>query len=516
MPTETVPLLQLRGIVKTYPGILASDHVDFEVRPGQIHALLGENGAGKSTLMKIVYGATIPDAGSYEWQGKPIAMRSPAQARSLGISMVFQHFALFETLTVAENIALAVPGALSDLTTRIHAASKRFGFDVHPEARIQSLAIGERQRVEILRCLLQNPKLVIMDEPTSVLPPQGIARLFTTLRTLAADGVSIVFISHKLEEIRALCDVATVMRAGKVIGVVDPRAESTGSLTRLMIGRDIAAPRREGSAAAPVPVLEVTGLSQDSATPFAHPLTDIQLTLRAGEITGIAGISGNGQGALARALSGETPLPAAAADGIRLDGAAIGGLNPAQRRQRGLYFIPEERLGRGAVPPHSLSENIGLTTHHTGLSRWGFLRLGARRRRAAATIADMDVRCAGPSASARSLSGGNLQKFIVGREICLNPRVLIAAQPTWGVDVRAAAAIRQRLLDLRAQGTAVLVISEELEELFTVCDWIQVMFRGRLSRPVAAKAVDVSHIGLALAGDFRALAADHPTGDEIA
>jgi len=512
---EAAALLRLTGIVKAYPSVVANDHVDLEVLPGQIHAVLGENGAGKSTLMKIVYGAVQPDAGRFEWQGAEVSIKSPAQARALGIGMVFQHFSLFETLTVAENVSLAVPGSLPDLSARIREASARFGLDVNPDARVQSLTVGERQRIEIMRCILQEPRLIIMDEPTSVLPPQGIARLFETLRALAAEGIGIIFISHKLDEIRALCDVATVMRAGRVVGVVDPREETATTLTRLMIGREIAAPEGAAPAIDPQPVLEVAGLSWQGDDPFATPLRDVHMTLRAGQITGIAGVSGNGQDALTKALSGEQPLSRGDAAMIMLEGRPVGAFSPDRRRRLGLHFIPEERLGRGAVPLHSLAENTSLTAHHAGLTRWGFLRMGARRRMTEATIDGMDVRCGGPDATAQSLSGGNLQKFIVGRELALAPRVLIAAQPTWGVDVRAAAAIRQKLLDLRAQGAAVLVISEELEELFEVCDVLQIMFRGRLSRPVPVASTDIDHVGLAMAGDFDALeAAEAPAAGE--
>jgi simple sugar transport system ATP-binding protein len=502
---DPVPLLRLRGITKVYPAVVANDAVDLDVMAGQIHAVLGENGAGKSTLMKIVYGVTRPDSGRFEWQGQPVEVHSPAQARALGIGMVFQHFALFETLTAAENISLAVPGSIADLSRQIRAAGARFGLDVNPDAVVQSLTVGERQRIEILRCILQEPKLIIMDEPTSVLPPQGIARLFGTLRALAAEGIGIIFISHKLDEIRDLCDIATVMRGGRVAGVVDPRQETGRTLTRLMIGREVPEPKSAALRGDGRPVLEVPGLSFAAEDPFAPDLREVRLTLRSGEITGIAGVSGNGQDALTRLLSGETRLPRGAAAQIVLEGRPIGDLGPAARRRAGLHFVPEERLGRGAVPIHTLAENAGLTTFHGGLTRLGFLRLGARRQRARDTIAQMDVRCGGPDATAQSLSGGNLQKFIVGRELALGPKVLIASQPTWGVDVGAAAAIRQKLIDLRDSGAAVLVISEELEELFEICDRLQVMFRGRLSPATDMRATDIDHVGLAMAGDFAAL-----------
>lgn len=500
----TEPLLNISGVTKTYGRTVANDRVDFQIAAGRIHAVLGENGAGKSTLMKVIYGVTKPDAGTVAWEGQVVDIASPAEARRLGIGMVFQHFSLFETLTVTENISLAVSGSKAELARRIKEASARFGLDVEPGAHVHQLTVGERQRIEILRCVLQEPKLIILDEPTSVLPPQGIVKLFETLRILASEGIAIVFISHKLDEIRALCDSATIMRAGRVVGVVNPKEESSKSLTQLMIGQDVAAMQPRADTKAGGDVMQVKAMSLEPENPYAPKLSNLNLTLRAGDILGIAGVSGNGQGSLTRALAGEMLTKG---DVISLEGTPIGSSGPEARRRLGVHFIPEERLGRGAVPGHSLSENVGLTTFHSGLLTRGFLRLSKRRARAQEVIRRMDVRCSGPEASATSLSGGNLQKFIVSREMELGPKVLIAEQPTWGVDVGAAAAIRQRLLDLRDQGVAILIVSEELEELMEICDRIQVMFRGQLSAPVAVGQTDIDHIGLAMAGDFAALEA---------
>ena len=501
------PLLKLTGIRKVYPSVIANDGIDLEVMPGQIHAVLGENGAGKSTLMKIIYGVVAPDAGRIDWQGESVRIRSPAHARTLGIGMVFQHFSLFETLTVAENISLAVPGTLQVLTERIVEAAERFGLAIRPDARVQSLTVGERQRVEILRCILQEPKLLIMDEPTSVLPPAGIAQLFKTLKALAADGIGILFISHKLDEIRELCDVATILRAGKVTGHASPKEESRESLARMMIGRDLPTIQiQEGLKKGDIR-LEVTDLSFRPDDPFATALDSVSLAVRAGEIVGIAGVSGNGQDRLTRLLSGETVLPNSESQKIRLDGVPVGHLGPEARRRQGLNFVPEERLGRGAVPAHSLAKNNLLTAYERGLSRFGFLRLRDLHARAEDTIESFDVRAGGTEAEARSLSGGNLQKFIVGREISQQPAVLIVSQPTWGLDVGATAAIRQRLVELRNDGTGVLIVSEELEELFEITDRLHVIFRGQLSPAVERSATDLEHIGLAMTGDFGHLAA---------
>ncbi len=511
------PLLKLTGMTKVYPSVIANDGIDLEVHPGQIHAVLGENGAGKSTLMKIIYGVAEPDSGTIEWQGTPVTIRNPAHARSLGIGMVFQHFSLFETLTVAENIALAVEGSVADLTKRIEAAADRYGLDVRADARVKALSVGERQRVEILRCILQDPKLIIMDEPTSVLSPQSIAQLFETLKALAAEGYGILFISHKLDEIRALCDTATVLRHGKVTGRVDPREETSRSLARMMIGRDLPQARHGAVDTVGEERLGLFGLDFTPEDPFAVALKDVSMEVRAGEIVGIAGVSGNGQDALTRLISGEERLDAAQSEWVQIDREPVGHLGPARRRRLGLHFVPEERLGRGAVPAHTLSENALLTGHGSGLSKRGFLNFGAMKRFAGSTIDDFDVRCGGSASAAQSLSGGNLQKYIVGREIALKPKVLLISQPTWGVDVGAAAVIRQRLIDLRDEGVAVLVVSEELEELFEIADRLHVMFRGRLSPSVRTAQTDIEHIGLAMTGDFDHMSVEEPvpaTADE--
>ncbi|MEP4431457.1 MAG: ATP-binding cassette domain-containing protein, partial [Hyphomicrobiales bacterium] len=360
----------------------------------------------------------------------------------------------------------------------------------------------ERQRVEILRCMLQEPKLIIMDEPTSVLPPQGVRELFKTLKTLAAEGFGILFISHKLDEIRELCDVATVLRHGKVTGTAIPREESSHSLARMMIGRDLPHARNQVVEATGPELLTVNHLKFIPDDIFATSLDDISLSVRSGEILGIAGVSGNGQNSLVSLLSGETRLSGSEADAICLLDAPIGTAGPAERREQGLHFVPEERLGRGAVPSHDLSENSLLTGFGSGMSRNGFLNLGAMKRFSDETIDAFDVRCGGPNSAAQSLSGGNLQKFIVGREISLEPKVLIVSQPTWGVDVGAAAAIRQKMVDLRDAGVAILVVSEELEELFEISDRLQVMFRGKISHSIRTNQTNVEDIGLAMTGDF--------------
>ena len=505
--------LSLAGITKAYPTVVANDGIDLAVAPGEIHAVLGENGAGKSTLMKIIYGVVRPDAGVIRWNGAPVAIASPARARALGIAMVFQHFSLFDTLTVAENILLAQDGTHThaDVSARVREISHRYGLPLDPQRPVHTLSVAERQRVEIIRSLLQDPALLIMDEPTSVLTPQAVTNLFATLRTLAAEGCSILYISHKLDEIRALCDRATVLRGGHVTGECVPRDETPASLARMMIGGDLPHPHHRKARAQGAARLVVDRLTVPAADAFGTSLADISLSVAAGEILGIAGISGNGQRELVAALSGEEPLGAAArADAITIDGTPAARLPARARRALGLAFVPEERLPRGAVAEMSLAENTLLTAHGQRLVRAGFVRERALAAFTAATIARFGVRAAGPEATAQSLSGGNLQKFIVGREIRQRPNVFIAAQPTWGLDVAAAADVRQALVDLRDEGVAVLVVSDDLDELFEICDSIAVIAGGRLSAQRVARDTDAAAIGLLMGGAQGAASASLP------
>ncbi len=490
--------LELTGISKQYPAVRANDKVNLQVAPGQIHAVLGENGAGKSTLMKMIYGAVRPDEGSMRWNGAPVQIANPQQARALGIAMVFQHFSLFDTLSAAENVWLGLDKGLRlpAVTERIRAVSADYGLEVDPLRPVHTLSVGERQRVEIVRALLTRPQLLILDEPTSVLTPQAVEKLFVTLRQLSAEGCSILYISHKLDEIRALCHHCTVLRGGKVTGEVDPSQETNASLSKLMIGSappELAhRPARPGATA-----LAVRALSLPKLNPFGTTLADVALDVRAGEILGIAGVSGNGQQELMAALSGEDPR--APAGSISLFGQDIAALSPRHRRQLGMHFVPEERLGRGAVPGMSLADNT-LLTRTAAVSRSGWIDTAAVRALAARLIAAYNVKAGGPGAAAKSLSGGNLQKFIVGREIDAGPKLLIVSQPTWGVDVGAAAQIRGALLKLRDEGCAVLVVSEELDELFEISDRLQVMAAGRLSPSVAVADASVTMVGEWMSG----------------
>jgi general nucleoside transport system ATP-binding protein len=494
----SIPRLQLAHITKRYPSVVANSDVSLVVQAGETHAVLGENGAGKSTLMKIIYGAVKPDEGSVLFDGQPVHIRNPQEARALGISMVFQHFSLFDTLTVAENVWLGLDKSLTlnQVTHSITAKAREYGLDLDPARPVHTLSVGEMQRVEIIRSLLTNPKLLILDEPTSVLTPQAVEKLFVVLKQLASEGCSILYISHKLHEIRELCTACTVMRAGKVTGVTDPRRETNASLSRLMIGAE--PPQLEHHAREPGEVvLRVQGLSLPAEDQFGHDLDDITFDVRAGEVVGIAGVSGNGQRELLFALSGEDQR--ARPEMIQVTGQNVGRYGPAHRRHLGLHFVPEERLGRGAVPSLSLAQNLLLTRTET-VGRSGWISLKALREQAADIIRRFNVKAGGPDAAAKSLSGGNLQKFIVGREIDAKPKLLIVSQPTWGVDVGASAQIRAAILALRDAGCAVLVLSEELEELFEISDRMHVIAKGRLSPSIDRVRATVTLIGEWMSG----------------
>lgn len=499
LPPASAPArLQLLGITKRYPAVVANNGVSLAVRPGEVHAILGENGAGKSTLMKIIYGAVKPDEGSIVVDGKPVQIRNPQEARQLGIAMVFQHFSLFDTLTVAENVWLGLDKSLplATVAQRIEATARDYGLAVDARRPVHTLSVGEMQRVEIIRALLTNPRVLILDEPTSVLTPQAVEKLFVVLRRLAAEGCSILYISHKLHEIRSLCTACTVLRGGMVTGECNPANETNASLSRMMIGAE--PPQLEHrSMQAGESVLRVQGLSLRSQDPFGTDLQHIALQVRAGEVVGIAGVSGNGQKELMYALSGEDTR--AAAETIQLLGKGVGRMGPARRRGLGLHFVPEERLGRGAVPGMGLAHNL-LLTRRTALGRGGWIRMAQLKAQARDIIARFNVKAGGPDAAAQSLSGGNLQKFIVGREIDAKPRLLIISQPTWGVDVGAAAQIRNEILQLRDAGAAVLVLSEELDELFEICDRLHVLAKGRLSPSVARADASVQQIGEWMSG----------------
>ncbi|MCY4350076.1 MAG: ABC transporter ATP-binding protein [Thiotrichales bacterium] len=511
-------LLEALDIVKRFGDFTANDRVTLRLPPGEIHALLGENGAGKSTLVKIVYGALQPTGGQLRWGGETVEIPNPAAARRLGIGMVFQHFSLFDALTVAENIALALPGRfdLVSLAERIARVSAEYGLPLEPTALVADLSVGERQRIEIVRCLIQEPRLLIMDEPTAVLTPQEADQLFVTLRRLAGEGCAVLYISHRLEEVKQLCHHATILRHGEVVANVDPQAETAASLARLMVGADVHAVNAETHAPAGPPMLAAVSLSLPADGPFGVALRDVSLEVRAGEVVAIAGVAGNGQSELFEALSGERPAPVPEA--IAVAGEPCGTRDVTARRRLGAAFVPEERLGHSAVPGFVLSDNVLLTRHASG---GGLVRVGVVDRPGIRAVAErvtqrFDVRTSRADPPAQALSGGNLQKFVVGRELDREPAVLVINQPTWGVDAGAAALIRQVLLDMAESGAAVLIISQDLDEIFEIADRIAVISRGELSAAHPAGEIDRERIGLLMAGAHESAARGDGAGCEAA
>ena len=502
--TGSDSLLILKGLSKSFGTFKANDSIDLDIRPGEIHALLGENGAGKSTFVKMLYGALQPDAGHMVWRGEQVSVPNPAFARRLGIGMVFQHFSLFEALTVAENIAVALPedASLNTVSADLEAVSREYGLPLKANAHVHDLSVGERQRIEIVRCLLGQPDLIIMDEPTSVLTPQEVDDLFKVLRKLAAQGKAILYISHKLEEVRALCDRATILRHGKVVGTCVPREETAASIARMMVGADIHQIRPpKAKAKGAEPLLSIDHLSLDTRDAFGTPLRNISLDLYPGEIVGIAGIAGNGQSELFDVISGERrSVP----QDVRLFGEPVGHIDISGRRARGAVFISEERLGHATVPGLALSENVILTRHgvNSDLKAGPFLKRSRAKTLVAEITKALDVRKSASDPAAQALSGGNLQKFIIGREVLENPKVIVVNQPTWGVDAGSAARIRQTLVDLAAQGAAVLVISQDLDELFEFADRLAAIAEGRLSPFEPVADTNRNAIGLKMSGVF--------------
>jgi ABC-type uncharacterized transport system ATPase subunit len=493
------PLLQAVSITKRFGDFTANDAIDIDLFPAEIHALLGENGAGKSTLVKIIYGLIQPNEGELRWQGQKVVLAGPAEARRLGIGMVFQHFSLFENLTVAENVALGLSAdeSLSTIRGRLADVSSRYGLPLDPAREVWRLSVGERQRIEIVRALMQNPKLLILDEPTAVLTPQEADQLFIVLERLKGEGRAILYISHKLDEVKRLCDTATVLRAGKKVATCNPKAETATSLARMMVGGDV----REVRATSHAPGNSRLVCNNLSLTPddqHGVRLKGVSFDVRGGEIFGIAGVAGNGQDELFAALSGESLV---GKDAVVIDGHPAGNLSINERRRLGAAFVPEERLGHATAPRMLLSDNALLTGHAaSGMVEHGLVRRTATLAAVDRATAAFDVRKGKRDPEARSLSGGNLQKFVVGREILREPGVLVVSQPTWGVDAGAAATIRQTLIDLAARGSAVLVISQDLDELQEISDRIAVMFAGRMSPPLDAAAADRETLGMLMGG----------------
>ncbi len=501
MTNEPANRLELRGVTKAFPGVIANDTVSFAVKPGEIHALLGENGAGKSTLVKMIYGIMQPDSGEILLNGEAQFIPNPKAARAMGVGMVFQHFSLFEAMTVLENIALGLDENIShaELERRIAEVLHEYGLSLDPHRVVSTLSVGERQRIEIVRALLLNPSLLIMDEPTSVLTPQEVAQLFETLRALAKSGCSILYISHKLHEIQELCEAATILRGGKVVGECDPKKESSRSMAEMMIGASLKSVEKDGERTFGDEKFAVTSLTLPGEGDFGVSLNDISFSVRSGEIFGIAGVAGNGQNELLLALSGEVKSPAG--DAVKLDGKPIGAHGITPRRYAGLCAVPEERNGHGAVTDFSLTDNAILTARNRkNMVSYGVINSNTALSYTADVIEKFAVKTTGPTSTAGSLSGGNLQKYIMGREILQTPEVLVVSQPTWGVDAGAAAAIHQALVDLAQGGSAIVVISQDLDELLAICDHMAVINEGRLSKTLNVGEVSIDEIGLLMGG----------------
>ena len=496
-------LLECRNITKSFGSFLANDDINFNIREGEIHGLLGENGAGKSTFVKMVYGLLEPSGGDFYWSGKKIKIRGPQGARDIGIGMVFQHFTLFPTLTVIENIQLALNENfnLQELRETIIKKSAEFGITVDPDVYIRDLSVGEQQRVEILRCLLQNPKLLIMDEPTSVLTPQESEQLFRVLKQLSNSGCSILFISHKLKEVKELTQRATILRRGSVIDTVASSDVSTEQLARMMVGSEPPNVKSKIVMNSDDCLVKISGLNRPADNPFATPLEDISLDVKAGQIIGIAGIAGNGQSELMEVLTGEW-RSTETINVFDVCGTDIRDYSPHRRRQLRIGFLPEERHGHSAVTDMKLTENTLLTHHNNpAIQKNSVVQNEILENLTNEIIDKYDVRTPFHNPLASALSGGNLQKFVVGREIIKRPRVFFVAQPTWGVDIGATKFIRNALIELANDGCGIIVISQDLEELFELADNICVLFRGRLTESKPLEELNSEKIGMMMGGE---------------
>ena len=491
--------LEVSNITKSYGDLKANDNVSLNIKGSSIHALLGENGAGKSTLVKIIYGSLAPDSGEMKWADDKYSPKSPFEARENGIAMVFQHFSLFESLTVEENIILGLDsvGLNENFSDEILKYSKQYGLDVNPQQVVGDLSVGARQRVEIIRCLIQNPKLLIMDEPTSVLTPQEVSDLFITLKRLAKDGCAILYISHKLEEVIEICSEATILRDGKLVQSCIPQDHSQKELAEMMIGKKLTELARKNITIGE-DIFSINNLSRKSDDMYGVELKNIALKMKKGSIVGIAGVAGNGQDELMELLIGEVTSPVGTLD---FNGKDIGHLNSHQRRQLSIFFVPEERLGHGAVPDMSLNENMLLSRpDETEMTKNGVIDWKKVGMHSKDVIEKFDVQTPSSNMLAKSLSGGNLQKFMVGRELIQNPELLIVAQPTWGVDAGSANNIHQALIALADQGSAILIISQDLDEILSLCEQIHVLSEGVLSEAVDMKKDGLEKISQLMVG----------------
>ena len=500
---EDAPVvLEMRGVTKTFGPVKANDDVSIKLRRGEILGLLGENGAGKSTLMKILYGLYSPDEGEILVDGERVEIRDPKDAVSRGIGMVHQHFTLVPPLTVAENIVLGAEprkGASLDMEAAVESTEElcdRYGLRVDPRARVANLSVGEQQRVEILKTLYRDARILVLDEPTAVLTPQETEDLFGVLKELVADGLSIILITHKLGELLGVSDEITIIRDGKVVDTVKTSATNEGELARRMVGREVLlrVEKKQVQPGEPRLVAEDLVVRSDAGNVAVE---GVSLTVRAGEILGVAGVDGNGQMELAEALAGTRPIESGR---VYLDGEEVTRLGAEARQRRGLAYVPEDRSAKGLVQDFTLAENNALKTYdEPPISKWGWISPKVMRRRAAEALRAYDVRPADPDLPARSLSGGNQQKAVLARELSGDPGVIVASQPTRGVDVGAIEFIHGQLLEQRSEGKAILLISLELEEVRSLADRIVVLYAGRIVGEVGPDATD-EELGLLMAG----------------
>ena len=494
--------VEMRGVTKRFPGVLANDRVTFELKAGEVHALLGENGAGKSTLMRMLYGLYRPDEGEIAIDGVPHAFRSPADAIRAGIGMIHQHFMLVPKLTVVENVALGLKSAcaprldLPVVAKRLRELSQAYGLKVDPSAFVSHLSVGEQQRVEILKALYRDASVIILDEPTAVLTPQEVNDLFATLKRMVSEGHALVFISHKLHEVMAISDRISTLRDGRMIGTRSARGVTRDELVSMMVGREVKPVASQPIAAGPVR-LQLRGLCAlgDRGT---QAVRDVDLEVRAGEIVGLAGVSGNGQRELAECVAG---LRKATAGAILVDGEDVTHAPMLKRMGAAGAYIPEERMRDGAIKNFSVQENLFLRDHGSPeFTRGIFLNMRKMAARARALIKEFSVKTPQLDTPIKNLSGGNIQKLIMARELSRNPKLLVAAQPTRGVDVGSTEFIHQRLLEQRAAGKAILLISEDLDEIRTLSDRIAVIYEGRIVGMVERNQASVEEIGLMMAG----------------
>lgn len=500
---DLVPLVLLQDITKSFPGVVANDRVSWDLRSGEVHAMLGENGAGKTTLMNVLYGLYRPESGRILIRGKPAVISSPRDAIALGIGMVHQHFKLVLAHTVAENVALGLKGTpfwapARSVEKRIHALAAQYGLSVDPRAKVWELSAGEQQRVEILKALVRGAEILILDEPTSVLTPQEAQELFKVLSRMKAEGHGVVFISHKLSEVMECADRITVMRRGRVVGTVRAGETSKVELARMMVGRDVVFQLAKGTCAPGEEALRVDQLwvRSDRGIPAVR---GVSLRVCRGEILGIAGVAGNGQRELVEALAG---LRRADRGRVEMSGRDVTNASARAVANASAAHVPEERLRMGVVPGMSVEDNLILKRHHRSpFSRGPLLHLGRIRKVASAAIEEYGIVAPGPRTPVKLLSGGNIQKLILARELSGEPALILASHPTYGLDVGATEQVRRFLLHRRDRGGGVLLVSEDLEEILTLADRIAVLFRGEIMGTVSAAEADLGEIGMWMAGE---------------